>query len=332
MNKNVENVIIIGGGPAGLAASLYLSRANLEPLVIAGSPPGGQLMLTTEVENFPGIKSILGPELIAQMRVNTEKFGTRFVDDNVVSIDSSVEPYTIKLASGDELKSKAILIATGAKAKWLEILSETRLRGKGVSACATCDGFFFRNKVVGVVGGGDTAMEEALTLTNFASKVYLFHRRDEFRASKIMIDKVSNNPKIEIVKSVGVGEVLGEEKVIGVKLSNLSSDLIWKEKVIDLDGLFIAIGHTPDSKFLEGSGVGLDEKGYVVDRMMDLWRSHLGMKSELVFPSGRQYKHETTVKNIFVAGDVADNIYRQASTASGAGVEAALEIEWSLRE
>lgn len=297
-----ENVIIIGGGPAGLAASIYNARAGLNPLVIAGSPPGGQLTLTTEVENYPGFESILGPDLVTKMRKHAEKFGVRFIDQNVVKVEFSHESNgTHKThVTNKTYESHAVIIATGAKALWLGLESEQRLRGKGVSACATCDGFFFRNKIVAVVGGGDTALEEALTLTKFAQKVYIIHRRGEFRASKIMQDRVLKNPKIEVIWNSAVEEVVGEKKVEGVRLS--------PEKLLTLDGVFIAIGHKPDTDVFKNH-IDLDQKGYIVVK-----------------------DYMTSVPGVFAAGDCADHKYRQAATAVGMGVAAALEVERYLEK
>src|SRR3990167_2899952 len=273
----MENVIIIGGGPAGLSAAIYLARANLNPLVFAGSPPGGQLILTSEVENYPGFESILGAEFIEKMRNQAKKFGARITDENVIEIDfskagektSAVFPLRSSTA---EVKAKSIIIATGAKALWLNIPSETRLRGHGVSACATCDGFFFRTKTVAVIGGGDTALEEALTLTKFAKKVYIIHRRDFFRASKIMQERVIKNKKIEIIYNTTVEEIMGEKKVEGIKIAKLLNGQIAEEnnltmkqfnnETIFLDGVFVAIGHKPDTELFKGQ-IEMDEKGYV---------------------------------------------------------------------
>ena len=306
----MENVIIIGGGPAGLSAAIYLARADLKPLVFAGSPPGGQLTLTSEVENYPGFESILGAELIEKMRNQAKKFGARITDENVIEIDfskagektSAVFPLRSSTA---EVKAKSIIIATGAKALWLNLPSETRLRGKGVSACATCDGFFFREKTVAVIGGGDTALEEALTLTKFAKKVYIIHRRDFFRASKIMQERVLKNEKIEVIWNNQVEEILGEKKVEGIKIKNLKFEI----KNLNLDGVFVAIGHKPDTDLFKGK-VEVDEKGYIK-----------------IFE-----RRSTSVKGVFVAGDCADPYYRQAVTAAGTGVEAALEVERWLEE
>lgn len=288
----IENVIIIGGGPAGLSAGIYLARADLKPLIFAGSPPGGQLTLTSEVENYPGFESILGSELIEKMRNQAIKFGARIIDENVKTVDFS--------------KAKSTIIATGAKAIWLGLESETRLRGKGVSACATCDGFFFREKTVAVIGGGDTALEEALTLTKFAKKVYIIHRRDFFRASKIMQERVLKNEKIEIIWNATVEEILGENHVeeVKYKISNIKSQINNKYQILKLEGVFVAIGHKPDTDLFKGK-VELDERGYVK-----------------IFE-----RRQTSVKGVFVAGDCADPYYRQAITSAGTGVEAALEVE-----
>lgn len=251
-----ENIIIIGGGPTGLAAAIYNARADLKPLVIAGSPPGGQLMLTSEIQNYPGFESILGPELIQKMRSQAGKFGTRFVDENVTRLDLSSNPYKVIINNEKQFQAKAILIATGASAIWLGLESETRLRGKGVSACANCDGFFMKDKIVAVVGGGDAAMEEALSLTKFVTKVYLIHRRDELRASKIMQNRVLKHGKIEPIWNAEVKEVLGKDKVEGVTLE-ISKALNEEQKKkanvpdkLDIEGLFVAIGHKPETNFL----------------------------------------------------------------------------------
>ena len=294
-----ENVIIIGCGPAGLSAAIYLARADLKPLVFAGSPPGGQLTLTSEVENYPGFESILGSELIEKMRNQAKKFGAKIIDENVLKIDLTKSTHKIFI-TGKEYESRSIIIATGAKALWLNIPSETRLRGKGVSACATCDGFFFREKTVAVVGGGDTALEEALTLTKFAKKVYIIHRRDFFRASKIMQERVLKNEKIEIIWNSTVDEILGEKKVEGIKIK----DLKLGEKNLLVDGVFVAIGHKPDTDLFKGH-VELDEKGYI--KILE--------------------RRKTSVKGVYAAGDCADPYYRQAITSAGTGVEASLEVE-----
>ncbi|HLD26389.1 MAG TPA: FAD-dependent oxidoreductase [Patescibacteria group bacterium] len=328
-----EKVIIIGGGPTGIAASIYNARANLHPLVIAGSPAGGQLMLTSHVENYPGFSSILGPELMKKMREHAVQFDVRFIDENVSHIDVTREPFQIFLRDGKtSYLSESILIATGADALWLNLQSEQRLRGKGVSACATCDAFFFKNKIVGVVGGGDTAMEEALTLTQCASKVYVIHRKSEFRASKIMQRRVLEHPKIEVIWNTTIEEVLGEKKVEGVRLESKVNPAIagQKLKVLVLDGLFVAIGHKPASDFLKGSGVMLDEKGYVMTSGMYALKQ---VKSQLIKLINNNenfdfnYQYMTSVRGVFSAGDVIDPYYRQAATAVGMGVAASLEIE-----
>lgn len=322
---NTENVVIIGGGPSGLAAAIYNARADLKPLVIAGSPPGGQLTLTTDVENYPGFEAIMGPDLIVKMRAHAQKFGTRFIDDNVKNVDFSKKPFSLTLGSGQIITANSILIATGASALWLGIESETRLRGKGVSACATCDGFFFKNKTVGVIGGGDTAMEEALTLTKFAEKVYIFHRRDTFKASKIMQQRVLEHPKIEVVWNVSVEEVLGSERVEGVKLSD--------GKTIDLQGLFLAIGHKPSTDFLANSGIQINKKGYIVTSGWYAWEKAKNNTEDLAFSSYNfHYQHMSSIEGIFSAGDCVDYVYRQAATAVGLGVAAALEVERYLME
>lgn len=296
-HEAIENIVILGGGPAGLAAALYNARAGLKPLVFAGSPPGGQLTLTSEVENYLGFESILGPELIQKFRAHAEKFGTRIIDQNIIKIDFTKAPFTVSTID-KSYKSKAVIITTGAKALWLGLESETRLRGKGVSACATCDGFFFRNKTVAVIGGGDTALEEALTLTKFATKVYLVHRRGEFRASKIMQERVKNNPKIEIMFNTAVSEVLGENRVEGIQLKS-----VGKINSLKVDGVFVAIGHKPDTDLFK-QVIELDKKGYIVTT-----------------------DYMTSIKGVFAAGDCVDHKYRQAATAAGMGVAAALEVE-----
>ena len=323
----MENVIIIGGGPSGLAAGLYTSRANLSPLLFAGSPPGGQLMLTTLVENYPGYESILGPELIQKLRSHNQKFGVKIVDENIVKVNFNASPFELSTIS-KTYKARTIIIATGAKALWLGLESETRLRGKGISSCATCDAFFFREKTVAVVGGGDTAMEDALTLTKFAKKVYVVHRRDTFRASKIMADRVLNHPKIEIIWNSSVEEVLGEEKVTGVKLK---STVDSSSKELKLDGLFIAIGHKPDTDIFKGQ-VELNNEGYIVtsaQKAVQMAKSSVESKGQINpdTPFDFKYQYITSVSGVFAAGDNVDFVYRQAGTAVGAGIAAALEVE-----
>lgn len=313
MADEVHEVVIIGGGPAGLAAAIYAARANLKPVVFAGSPPGGQLTLTSEVENYPGFESIQGPELVLKMRTHALKFGTQFYDENVVELNFTKKPLEVKSVDR-QLQAKAVILATGAKALWLNLENEQRLKGRGVSACATCDGFFFRNKVVAVVGGGDTAMEEALTLTKFATKVYVIHRRDTFRASKIMQDRVTNHEKIEIIWNTEVIDVLGEQNVQSLKLKNLQNS---KETELKVDGLFLGIGHKPDTELFKNH-IELDEKGYVVTALMAAWN---GKKPTSSFQTA------TSVDGVFAAGDCVDHVYRQATTAVGLGVSAALDVE-----
>ncbi|MFA6005792.1 MAG: thioredoxin-disulfide reductase [Patescibacteria group bacterium] len=344
----MENLIIIGGGPAGLAAATYAARANLKPLVIEGSVPGGQLTLTSDVENYPGFsKGILGPELVQEMKLQAERFGTRFISDSVQKIESDKRAKNVIVSSGTMYSARVILVATGADARWLGLPSEQKLRGKGVSACATCDGFFFRNKVVAVLGGGDSAMEDALVLTRFATKVYVIHRRDSFRASKIMQERVLKHPKIEVILNAEVLEIVGEEKVTGIKLkipksenrnpkqALKSEDLkqlrnsSFELRDLPLDGVFVAIGHTPATKFLEGSGVLLDPKQYI----------YTGARVAFELPEGvsrekfdKKFQYATSVDGIFAAGDCVDHVYRQAATAAGMGVAAELEIEKYLDE
>jgi len=321
--KVTENVIIIGGGPAGLAAGIYNARANLSPLLFAGSPPGGQLTLTSEVENYPGYEKILGPDLIENMRKQAKGLGVRVIDENILSIHIDKKPFSVKTMS-QEYFTKTILITTGAKALWLGLDSETRLRGKGVSACATCDGFFFKNKVVAVVGGGDTAMEEASTLTKFASKVILIHRRDAFRASKIMQDRVLNNPKVTVFYNTAITEIVGENKVTGVKIVQDG-----KNKDIILDGVFMAIGHKPDTDLFSGK-IQLDKKEYIITSSVkehEIVQALKAGKTSSIEGFDFTYPTMTSVPGVFAGGDCVDHRYRQAATAAGMGVAAALDVE-----
>ncbi len=333
-----HNVIIIGGGPAGLAAGLYTGRASLNPLIFAGSPPGGQLMLTSHVENYPGFESILGPELIEMQRKHVAKFGATILDQNIKRIDLSSRPFTLEAESGI-YKAKSVIITTGASALWLNLPSEQKLRGHGVSACATCDGFFFKNVPVAVVGGGDTAMEEALTLTKFASHVYVIHRRDSFRASKIMIDRVTAHEKITVMWNSEVDEVLGEQKVDGLKIKNLKENT---SSNLQVSGLFLAIGHKPDTEIFKGQ-ISLDSRGYVVtsgrfaheytkqslkasQKEIELFLDASTLDS-LKDKFDLKWIYGTNVDGVFAAGDCVDFDYRQAGTAAGMGIAAALEVE-----
>ena len=339
---DIKKVIIIGGGPAGLSAAVYNSRAGLQPLVFAGSPPGGQLMLTTDVENYPGYEGIMGPDLVQIMRKQAIKFGTKIVDDNIMSVDFTKKPFRLT-TSKQEYPAEAVIIATGAKALWLDLDSETRLRGKGLSACATCDGFFFKNKIVAVVGGGDTAMEETQTLSKFAKKIYLIHRRDSFRASKIMQERVKKNPKVEIIWNSEVKEILGEKIVEGVKIRNTAEN---SEKTLELHGVFIAIGHKPDTELFK-SNIQLDKKGYILTTEAIALQN---LQSSFIDPSINKnskienslkndnlklkipefdinYQTSTSVSGVFAAGDCVDHTYRQAGTAAGMGIAAAIDAE-----
>jgi thioredoxin reductase (NADPH) len=301
--EGVESVTILGTGPAGLTAAIYAARANLKPLVVSGSQPGGQLTITSDVENYPGFaEPVLGPELMQAFRKQAERFNTRFLEGDVVKVDLSKRPYTLELAGGVSVKTKTLIIATGASAKWLGLPSEKRLLGKGVSACATCDGFFFRNLDIAVVGGGDTAMEEATFLTKFASTVTVIHRRGELRASKIMQEKAFKNPKIKFVWNAAIEEIVGDKDVTGVKILDLKTNAT---RLLPVKGVFIAIGHEPNTRLFRGA-LKTDEAGY------------------LLTEAGST---RTSVPGVFAAGDVADHVYRQAVTAAGTGCMAALDAE-----
>jgi thioredoxin reductase (NADPH) len=305
---SIHKVVIVGSGPAGLTAALYAARANLEPLVVSGYEAGGQLMITTDVENYPGFPDgIMGPELMERFRKQAERFGTKFIDKDVTSVDFTKRPFVLDV-EGEKLHAKAVVLATGASAKWLGLPHETRLRGHGVSACATCDGFFFKDKDVAVVGGGDTAMEEASFLTKFARSVTIIHRRHEFRASKIMQSRVLAHPKIKVVWDSEVVDVLGEKTVEALAVRNVKTGATQD---LPFQGLFLAIGHVPNTKFL-GAAVDIDEKGYI--------RTHGPLETR------------TSVEGVFVAGDVFDSRYRQAVTAAGSGCKAAIDVERWLHE
>ncbi|MCR4326399.1 MAG: thioredoxin-disulfide reductase [Candidatus Roizmanbacteria bacterium] len=315
---------IIGSGPAGLAAAIYASRAGLKPVLIEGVPPGGQLMRTTDVENYPGFpKGILGPELVTSFSEQAKRFGTEMLATSVSNITvHENKPHTIALENGSSITARAVIIATGADAQWLNVPGENEYMGKGVSACATCDGFFFRGKTVGVVGGGDTAMEEALTLSKIVKKVILIHRRDTFRASRIMQERVLTAENIEIILNTSIIEVQGDKKLTGVILST--------RKELPLDGLFVAIGHKPSTTFLQGSGVLLDKKGYIYTS------GRIALEGKIEELPDDQfnftYQYATSVPGIFAAGDCIDHVYRQATTAIGMGVAAELEAQRYLSD
>jgi thioredoxin reductase (NADPH) len=300
-------LLIVGSGPAGLTAALYAARAELKPVVISGVPAGGQLLITTDVENYPGFPDgIQGPELVDRMRRQAARFGAEFVDDNVTQVDFSRRPFLVTTGSRGAFRAEAVIVATGANARWLDLPSETALKGKGVSACATCDGFFFKGKELAVVGGGDTAMEEALFLTTFAPHVTIIHRRGGLRASAIMQQRARANPKISFLFDSEIAEVLGVGSVEGVQVRHLPTGKLSHLKV---QGLFVAIGHVPATEVFRGH-LELDAKGYL--RVHDLT--------------------QTSVEGVFAAGDVHDHRYRQAVTAAGDGCRAAIDAERWLAE
>lgn len=300
-HMNSHKLIIIGSGPAGLTAAIYAARAGLKPLVIAGLTYGGQLMLTTEVENFPGFpEGIMGPDLMQNFIKQAERFGATLVYEDVTSVDFSKKPF--KLSTGDhEYQAEAVIITTGASSMWLGLPSEEKFRGKGVSSCATCDGFFFKGKEIIVVGGGDSAMEEASYLTKFASKVTILNRSENFRASKIMLDRAKSNPKIEFQTSKTIEEFLGDQKLTGVRVRDVATN---ETSVVPIEGVFVAIGHKPNTEIFKGM-LELDEKGYIVSKEQT----------------------KTNIPGVFVGGDVRDYRYRQAITASGMGCMAAMDAE-----
>lgn len=303
----MEKLVIVGTGAAGLTAAIYAGRADLSPLVIEGMEPGGQLTTTTDVENFPGFpEGVMGPDLMQQMRVQAERFGARFQFDRVGSTDFSGHPFKLKL-DGGEIEAESVILATGASARYLGLESEQQLIGHGVTSCATCDGAFYREVPVAVVGGGDSAAEEAVFLTRFASRVFLVHRRDELRASKIMADRVLAHEKIEVVWDSVVTDVIGveEKSVKGLKLQNVKTG---EDSVLEVAAMFVAIGHQPNTAPFEGQ-IDLDDKGYIVAQ-----------------------NTRTNVPGVFAAGDVQDSVYRQAITAAGSGCMAALEAERYLAE
>ncbi len=296
-----ENILIIGSGPAGLTAALYTARADLNPLCIEGYQRGGQLMLTSEVENFPGFpQGILGPELMEIFRKQAERFGTRFLTKDVTKVDLKKEPFVVE-TDGEKFEAKAVIISTGASARLIGLPNEKRLMGKGVTTCATCDGAFFRNMEVAVVGGGDSAMEEAIFLTKFATKVTVIHRRDALRASKIMQDRAFANKKIQFVWDTLVEDVLGDKEVEGLKLKNVKNG---EASTLKVAGLFVAIGHDPNTQLFKGQ-IEMDKNGYIVTKN--------GSK--------------TSLPGVFACGDVQDHVYRQAITAAGSGCQAAIDAE-----
>ena len=310
-----ERLVIIGSGPAGLTAAIYAARAAIPPLVVEGlakgGPPGGQLVNTTEVENYPGFpKGIMGPELMGEFRAQAERFGTRFLIGDVESVDLSQRPFTLKVSGVEDatVTCDALIIATGAVAKWLDTPGEDRLKGYGVSACATCDGFFFKDQVVMVIGGGDTAMEEATYLTKHASKVIVVHRRDELRASAVMQERARNNPKIEWMLSSALDEICGEPGKVGVthvKVRNFKTQTVTD---VPVKGVFVAIGHQPNTDLFAGQ-LDMDDAGY------------------LVLPMNKSAITATKIRGVFAAGDVADSVYRQAVSAAGSGCMAAIDAE-----
>ena len=309
MSEQIHDVIIIGSGPAGDTAALYAARANLKPLVIEGIEPGGQLMITTDVENYPGFpKGIQGPELMEEFKSQAERFGAEYIFGEVSSVDFNNRPFTITVDEETTYKSNSVIIATGATAKLLGLENESNLMGRGVSACATCDGFFFQDQEVAVVGGGDTAMEEALFLTRYATNVKIIHRRDELRASKIMQERAVSNSKIEFIWNTEVIDILANEngEVAKLKLHNLSTS---DESELDINGLFIAIGHQPNTQIFDGI-IDRNENGYIL--------TNNGTK--------------TNIDGVFACGDAQDWIYRQAVTAAGTGCMAAIDAERYLAE
>ena len=299
----IQDVVIIGSGPAGYTAAIYAARANLEPILVSGLQPGGQLTITTDVENYPGYENpIQGPWLMEQMQKQAELVGTKMINSQVTKVELLMKPIKLHLDNNEIIESKTVIISTGAQARWLGIENEEKFQGHGLSACATCDGFFFKDRKVAVVGGGNSAAEEALFLTKFASKVYIIHRRDKLRAEKILQDRLVTNNKIEFIWNSEVTKFQGEKELDSIELLNNKNN---KKTSIKLDGVFIAIGHDPATELFKGQ-VDMDDSGYILTK-----------------PDSTQ----TSIEGVFAAGDVRDKIYRQAVTAAGMGCMAALEAE-----
>ena len=306
-----SKVLIIGSGPAGYTAAIYAARAMLEPTLVQGLQPGGQLTITTDVENYPGYGDVIqGPWLMEQMQEQAKNVGTNIINDIIKSVDFKCKPFKAISESGTEYTADSVIISTGAQARWLGLDSEKKFQGYGVSACATCDGFFFKEKKVAVIGGGNSAVEEALYLTNFASKVYLVHRRDELRAEKILQDRLFKNEKVECVWDSELKEIVGDEDTLNVKSINIKNTKTNETSSIELDGVFVAIGHDPATQIFRDQ-VEMDEDGYIITK-----------------PDSTL----TNVEGVYAAGDVKDKIYRQAVTAAGMGCMAALEAEKYLAE
>ena len=306
-NTHKTKVAIIGSGPAGYSAAIYCARANLQPILINGNQPGGQLTITTDVENYPGFaNAIQGPWLMEQMEKQALHVGTKIIFDHISQVNFAKSPFKLIGESGDIYEAETVIICTGAQARWLGLPSEKKFQGYGVSGCATCDGFFFKNKEVMVVGGGNSAIEEAIYLTNHASKVYVVHRRDKFRGEKIMQDRLFSNKKIEVIWNHELDEVLGNEAPKLVTSARLKNTVDGSTKEMKIDGIFIAIGHKPNSEMFKNTGIEIDSEGYI---------------------NTKPNSTATSIKGVFAAGDIQDKIYRQAVTAAGTGCMAALEVE-----
>ena len=306
-NTHKTKVAIIGSGPAGYSAAIYCARANLQPILINGNQPGGQLTITTDVENYPGFATaIQGPWLMEQMEKQALHVGTKIIFDHISQVDFAMRPFKLIGESGDIYEAETVIICTGAQARWLGLPSEKKFQGYGVSGCATCDGFFFKNKEVMVIGGGNSAIEEAIYLTTHASKVYVVHRRDKFRGEKIMQDRLFSNKKIEVIWNHELDEVLGNEAPKLVTSARLKNTVDGSIKEMKIDGIFIAIGHKPNSEMFKNTGIEIDSEGYI---------------------NTKADSTATSVKGVFAAGDIQDKIYRQAVTAAGTGCMAALEVE-----